>query len=124
MKNEVTIAGGQILGDEYSDHVIKVCVTLSGSFVSCLYLHAESQRDYLARKVNSLMPVLLLAHNSYSSSVHSTFLKSDQWLSKSTHMMHGIRGAINFRNIYALGQPMLKVINEVVRRVQDAHLGV
>lgn len=24
-KNDVAIAGGQILGDEYSDHVVKVC---------------------------------------------------------------------------------------------------
>jgi hypothetical protein len=27
-KNDVAIAGGQILGDEYSDHVVKVWVTL------------------------------------------------------------------------------------------------
>jgi hypothetical protein len=26
--NDVAVAGGQILGDEYSDHVIKVCVCI------------------------------------------------------------------------------------------------
>lgn len=50
-------------------------------------------------------------------------LKSDQWLSRSSHVAHGVRGAINFRNIpgtniYALGQPTLEAIDEVVRRVQ------
>lgn len=28
-KNDVAIAGGQILGDEYSDHVVKVLLPLS-----------------------------------------------------------------------------------------------
>ena len=41
-------------------------------------------------------------------------------------MPHGVRGAINFRNIpgtniYALGQPTLEAIDEVVRRVHEAH---
>lgn len=53
-------------------------------------------------------------------------MKSDQWLSKSHHVADGVRGAINFRNIsgtniYALGQPTLEAIDEVVQRVQDAH---
>lgn len=57
---------------------------------------------------------------------HSTLLKSDQWLSKSHHVADGVRGAINFRNvqrtnIYALGQPTLEAIDEVVQRVRDAH---
>ena len=56
----------------------------------------------------------------------STLLKSDQWLSRSTHVSDGVRGAINFRNIpgssiYALGQPTLEAIDEVVRRVHAAH---
>ena len=29
MKNNVAIAGGQILGDEYSDHIVKVSVLYS-----------------------------------------------------------------------------------------------
>ncbi len=41
-------------------------------------------------------------------------------------MSAGVRGAINFRNIpetniYALGQPTLQAIDEVVRRVHAAH---
>ena len=56
----------------------------------------------------------------------STLLKSDQWLSRSSNVSHGVRGAINFRNIpgtniYALGQPTLEAIDEVVRRVHAAH---
>ena len=53
-------------------------------------------------------------------------LKSDLWLSRSAHVSDGVRGAINFRNIpgtsiYALGQPTLEAIDEVVRRVHAAH---
>ena len=53
-------------------------------------------------------------------------LKSDQWLSRSSNVSHGVRGAINFRNIpgtniYALGQPTLEAVDEVVRRVHSAH---
>ncbi|KAJ7613946.1 inositol hexakisphosphate-domain-containing protein [Roridomyces roridus] len=55
-----------------------------------------------------------------------TFLKSDQWLQQSHHVDHGVRGAINFRrvpmsNIYALGQPTLEAIDEVISRIKDAH---
>jgi hypothetical protein len=69
-------------------------------------------------------------------------LKSDQWFQKSQHMANGVRGAINFRNIpvsahppqsqilidtptleqetpiYALGQPTVDAIEEVVRRIR------
>ncbi|KAI0768012.1 inositol hexakisphosphate-domain-containing protein [Trametes elegans] len=87
-QGDLTIAGGQILGDEYSDHVIK------------------NRSGIILRE--------------------GTLLKSDQWLSRSTHVSHGVRGAINFRNIpgtniYALGQPTLEAIDEVVRRVHLAH---
>ena len=27
-KNDLAISGGQVLGDEYSDHVIKVCMSM------------------------------------------------------------------------------------------------
>lgn len=27
-KNDLAIAGGQILGDEYSEHVVKVCIDI------------------------------------------------------------------------------------------------
>ena len=66
----------------------------------------------------------------YNSSVHniytSTLLKSDQWLRESHHVVHGVRGAINFRRIpgtevYALGQPTIEAIDEVVSRIKKAH---
>lgn len=68
-------------------------------------------------------------HPSNSSSYNiytSTLLKSDQWLSESHHVDHGVRGAINFRRVsgtkvYALGQPTIEAINEVVSRVKKAH---
>ncbi|PPQ64143.1 hypothetical protein CVT24_008773 [Panaeolus cyanescens] len=87
-KNDVAISGGQILGDEYSDHVVK------------------TRKGIILRE--------------------STLLKSDQWLSESHHVDHGVRGAINFRRvpdttIYALGQPTVEAIDEVVRRIKEAH---
>ncbi|KAI0360175.1 hypothetical protein OH77DRAFT_1394828 [Trametes cingulata] len=87
-QGDLTIAGGQILGDEYSDHVVK------------------NRSGIILRE--------------------GTLLKSDQWLSRSSHVAHGVRGAINFRNIpgtniYALGQPTLEAIDEVVSRVHAAH---
>ncbi|TFK40212.1 inositol hexakisphosphate-domain-containing protein [Crucibulum laeve] len=87
-KNDVAIAGGQILGDEYSDHVVK--------------------------------------HRSGIILRESTLLKSDQWLRESHHVEHAVRGAINFRqvpstSIYALGQPTLEAIDEVVHRIKAAH---
>ena len=56
-------------------------------------------------------------------------LKSDQWLRESQRVTDGVRGAINFRNIpgtmiYALGQPTLQAIDEVVDRVREANPGV
>jgi hypothetical protein len=59
----------------------------------------------------------------------STLLKSDQWLRESHKVEDGIRGAINFRNvhgtkIYALGQPTLEAIDEVVKRVRGAYPSV
>ncbi|KAF8071749.1 inositol hexakisphosphate-domain-containing protein [Lyophyllum atratum] len=55
-----------------------------------------------------------------------TLLKSDQWLRESSHVEHGVRGAINFRsiagtNIYALGQPSMEAIDEVVGRVIETN---
>lgn len=56
----------------------------------------------------------------------STLLKSDQWLSESQRVSLELRGAINFRNIpgtkiYALGQPTVEAIGEVVDRIKRAH---
>ncbi|KAF7374402.1 hypothetical protein MSAN_00324300 [Mycena sanguinolenta] len=87
-KNDVAITGGQILGDEYSNHVVK------------------NRSGIILRE--------------------GTLLKSDQWLQESHHVDHGVRGAINFRrvpmsHIYALGQPTLEAINEVVARIKNAH---
>ncbi|KAI0342721.1 hypothetical protein BDW22DRAFT_1357208 [Trametopsis cervina] len=85
-KNDVAIAGGQILGDEYSDHVVK------------------NRSGIILRE--------------------GTLLKSDQWHKESRHVTDGVRGAINFRRIpdtqiYALGQPTLDAIDEVVSRVKQ-----
>ncbi|KDQ57083.1 hypothetical protein JAAARDRAFT_194263 [Jaapia argillacea MUCL 33604] len=87
-QNDVAISGGQLLGDEYSDHVVR------------------NRSGIILRE--------------------GTLLKSDQWLSESQHVEHGVRGAINFRNIpgtniYALGQPTVEAIDEVVERVRSAH---
>ncbi|KAK7690552.1 hypothetical protein QCA50_005650 [Cerrena zonata] len=86
--NDVAISGGQILGDEYSDHVVK------------------NRKGIILRE--------------------STLLKSDQWLSRSQNVADAVRGAINFRNIpgtaiYALGQPTVEAIDEVVKKVVQAH---
>lgn len=87
-RNDVAITGGQILGDEYSNHVVK------------------NRSGIILRE--------------------STLLKSDQWISEGSAVEHGVRGAINFRqaadtNIYALGQPTVAAIDEVVQRVRSAH---
>jgi hypothetical protein len=47
------------------------------------------------------------------------------WLKESSHLEHGVRGVINFRQIpetriYALGQPTLGAIDEVVHRILEA----
>ncbi|KAI0264344.1 inositol hexakisphosphate-domain-containing protein [Gloeopeniophorella convolvens] len=87
-KNDVAIAGGQVLGDEYSDHVVK------------------NRSGIILRE--------------------GTLLKSDQWLSESQHVPLEMRGAINFRNIsgsniYALGQPTVEAIDQVVDRIRHVH---
>ncbi|GLB40222.1 putative inositol hexakisphosphate [Lyophyllum shimeji] len=87
-KNDAEIAGGQIFGDEYSDHVVK------------------NRSGIILRQ--------------------GTLLKSDQWLREAYHVEDGVRGAINFRfvpetNIYALGQPTMEAIDEVVEKVKQAH---
>ncbi|KAF8802506.1 hypothetical protein BYT27DRAFT_7196707, partial [Phlegmacium glaucopus] len=87
-KNDVAISGGQILGDEYSDHVVK------------------NRSGIILRE--------------------STLLKTDQWLRESHHVAHGVRGAINFRrvpetSVYALGQPTIEAIDEVVSRIKKSH---
>jgi hypothetical protein len=56
----------------------------------------------------------------------STLLKSDQWLRESHRVERGVRGAINFRqvpdaDIYALGQPTIEAIDEVVERIKETH---
>ncbi|KAH9998939.1 inositol hexakisphosphate-domain-containing protein [Russula vinacea] len=86
--NDVAISGGQVLGDEYSDHVVK------------------NRSGIILRE--------------------GTLLKSDQWHSESQHVSLELRGAINFRNIpgtniYALGQPTVEAIDEVIDRIKSAH---
>lgn len=55
-----------------------------------------------------------------------TLLKSDQWRMESMHLDHEIRGAINFRNIpgtkiYALGQPTLEAMDQVLEEIRAEH---
>ena len=57
----------------------------------------------------------------------STLLKSDHWFSESQYVSLEMRGAINFRNIrgtniYALGQPTIEAIDEVIDRIMRVHL--
>lgn len=125
-RNDVAIAGGQILGDEYSDHVVKVNSD-DGPFPSTKQLiiyYLEPEWDHSAGRVRRQCPSYTV-HSDIRRAT-STLLKSDQWLSRSAHVSDGVRGAINFRNIpgssiYALGQPTLEAIDEVVRRVHEAH---
>ncbi|KAH9957448.1 inositol hexakisphosphate-domain-containing protein [Russula dissimulans] len=86
--NDIAISGGQVLGDEYSDHVVK------------------NRSGIILRE--------------------GTLLKSDQWFSESQHVSLEMRGAINFRNIpgtniYALGQPTVEAIDEVIDRIKHVH---
>ena len=53
--NDVAIAGGQILGDEYSDHVIKVCV-----FILSLESRAQLRLVYRIERVSFSEKGLLL----------------------------------------------------------------
>jgi hypothetical protein len=123
-KNDVAISGGQILGDEYSDHVMKV-----RTLYTCL-AHDICTSSIRTEVVLSCVKGLFRYPHSPNSSVHnvytSTLLKSDQWLRESHHVDHGVRGAINFRRVpgtkvYALGQPTIEAIDEVVSRVKKAH---
>ncbi|KAJ3760289.1 inositol hexakisphosphate-domain-containing protein [Lentinula raphanica] len=88
-RNDAAISGGQILGDEYSTHVVK------------------NRSGIILRE--------------------STLLKSDLWIREAfDDIQFDIRGAINFRrtpgtNIYALGQPTIEAIDEVVRQVKVDH---
>lgn len=50
-KNDVEIAGGQLLGDEYSDHVVKVR-SLNNTCHSALSIAAESKWNYFTREVS------------------------------------------------------------------------
>lgn len=104
-KNDVAIAGGQILGDEYSDHVVKARP-----------LHTVCRSDTDCNEQNRSGIILR----------EGTLLKSDQWLKESQQVSDGVRGAINFRNIpgtkiYALGQPTLEAVDEVVMRVKQTN---
>ncbi|KAF9648669.1 hypothetical protein BDM02DRAFT_3269263 [Thelephora ganbajun] len=88
VKKDVTLAGGQILGDEYSDHVVR------------------NRSGIILRE--------------------GTLLKSDQWRTESKHLEHEIRGATNFRDIpgtkiYALGQPTLEAMDQVLQEIRTGH---
>jgi len=89
IENELGISGGQVVGDEWADLVVK---NRSG--------------------------IILRA---------STLLKSDQWYQADTgETSNSIRGAINFRNIpgtriYALGQPTVEAVDQVVARLRESY---
>jgi hypothetical protein len=120
-KNDVAIAGGQIFGDEYSDHVVKVvkafvlsCSRLTLSYSTGVVLSCEKGMLSVARNVTYCSGIVI-----------STLLKSDQWLRES-HLETDIKGAINFRQIpgteiYALGQPTLEAIDDVLLKIQNNH---
>jgi Inositol hexakisphosphate len=126
-KNDVAISGGQILGDEYSDHVMKVPSRhpLLIVYHNLTFYTLEQNRSGIIlreRSVQISVSPKLRAHNNYT----STLLKSDQWLRESHYVDQGVRGAINFRRvpdtkIYALGQPTLEAIDEVVSRIKKDH---
>ena len=126
-KNDVAISGGQILGDEYSDHVMKVLFRhplLIAYYNMTFYILQQNRSGIILRErsVQISASPNLRAHNNYT----STLLKSDQWLRESHYVGQGVRGAINFRRvpdtkIYALGQPTLEAIDEVVSRIKKAH---
>jgi hypothetical protein len=85
--------------------------------------YIEPQWNYSAGEVCPIAPQLTSLINPV---VSSTLLKSDQWLRESHHVEDGVRGAINFRRvpdtkIYALGQPTLEAIDEVLDRLKKAH---
>ncbi|EIN10058.1 hypothetical protein PUNSTDRAFT_125979 [Punctularia strigosozonata HHB-11173 SS5] len=86
--NDVEISGGRILGDEYSEHILR------------------NRSGIILRE--------------------GTLLKSDLWLGESQRVERGVRGAINFRNIpgtriYALGQPTVDAVDEVIDRIRADH---
>jgi Inositol hexakisphosphate len=122
--NDVAISGGQVLGDEYSDHVVKVCPLPDECVIKPLHPIIESERYHFARGVCAFY-LHIWSLLSFTEST-STLLKSDQWHSESQPMSFEMRGAINFRNIpgtniYALGQPTVEAIGEVVDRVKYSH---
>ena len=127
-KSDIAIFGGQMLGDKYSDHVVKVFFSTCLAYniwIDMGYSPTEPKWYYLAWRVCSNTPALLnlsVIHDVYT----STLLKSDQWLRESHHVDHGVRGAINFRQVpeskvYALGQPTIEAIDELVSRIKKAH---
>ncbi|KAF8121766.1 inositol hexakisphosphate-domain-containing protein [Boletus edulis] len=101
-KNDVEIAGGQLLGDEFSDHC---CQGQTCSDVGEIN-HESSLR--------------------LESQWHHPERESDQWLSESQRVLQSVRGVINFRNIpgtniYACGQPTESAIDQVVRLIKEHH---
>lgn len=84
------------------------------------------ERNYSARGVSYFSTPLNCGQISVS---YRTLLKSDQWLSESHSVEVAVRGAINFRRVvdtqvYALGQPTIEAIDEVLRRVQDSRVAL
>lgn len=71
-------------------------------------------------KPTDLIPLFIYEHKK------RTLLKSDQWHREKQNVGDYIRGANNFRaapnsNIYALGQPTVEAVEDVVSRIKRAH---
>ena len=123
-KNDIAISGGQILGDEYSDHVVKVLI-----YLLLMYVDPHSffnRTEAVLSCVKGLFKYPCLSNSNVEHTYTSTLLKSDEWLRESHQVDHGVRGAINFRRVpdtkvYALGQPTIEAIDEVVSRIKKAH---
>ena len=105
LDKDVAIAGGQVVGDEWAEHVVK--------HRSGIILRTRSEAWH-----GSVYPATNVLCE------HSTLLKSDQWLQDAEYVPNPVRGAISFRHvpgttIYACGQPTEAAIDEVVRRVRS-----
>lgn len=97
--------------------------------VSLSPYNVDPKWSYFARRVLIPLYALSLWRELTRNSFNRTLLKSDQWISETHDTVQGLRGASNFRNIagtsiYALGQPTIDAIDEVVRRIKEDYSNV
>jgi hypothetical protein len=108
LQEDLELAGGRVLGDEYTEHVIRVRPPPRPPLPPTDGRAWQNRDGIILRE--------------------GTLLKSDQWLRERErgHEAQGVRGALHFRNvpgtsIYALGQPTADAVDAVVRRVRAEH---